>query len=567
MSKQDDGSILATGVNGMFDAYTITAVTKAESIASLRLEALADASMAKGGPGRAPNGNFALSDFRVTAVPLGNPKAKAIEVKLTNPRATFEQKGLPVAATIDDDPKSAWAIDPRFGKNHAAVYDLETPLKMKGGAKLTFVLKFNNNAGHQMGRVRFSAAIGAISKDLLAPSVPTEARTALAIAADKRTAAQKQAVIGWFAPQDAGWSKLDGERQSHLAMAPTPPIVKALIASENVKATRLHTQGEDFYPQTFFLRRGDSDNKEGVAEQSFLQVLMPDAEGQSRWIRKAPDGAKTPWRRRAFAEWMTDTKDGAGRLLARVIVNRLWQHHMGRGIVATPSDFGTRGEKPSHPELLDHLAGELIERGWSLKAMHRLILASNAYQQSSIIDEAKAKIDRENKFYWHYPARRLSAEVIRDTLLSVSGELDPKLFGPGTLSEDGKRRSIYFTVKRSKLMPMMVIFDAPEALGGVADRPTTTIAPQALHLMNNANMRRYAKSLAGRLGDASNLEAAIDRGYRIALGRPADAEERADGAAFIALQMATYPAATARRQALVDWCHVLMCLNEFVYIE
>src|ERR1019366_461154 len=244
----------------------------------------------------------------------------------------------------------------------------------------------------------------------------------------------------------------------------TPPVPKMLIATEGLAAVRLHTQGEDFYPETYFLRRGDPANKEGTASMGFLQVLMPSPDAGKRWQTAPPSGWRTSYRRRAFAEWITDVDQGAGALLARVIVNRLWQHHMGRGLVTTPSDFGTRGEPPTHPELLDHLASELIQSGWSLKALHKRIMTSAVYQQSTAIDEAKAKLDRDNKLYWRHPARRLEAEIIRDSILAVSGELDPKLFGPGTLDDKTKRRSIYFTVKRSKLMPMMVIFDAPEAL-------------------------------------------------------------------------------------------------------
>src|SRR5439155_4447396 len=187
-------------------------------------------------------------------------------------------------------------------------------------------------------------------------------------------------------------------------------------------------------------------------------------------------GWRTSYRRRALAEWITDVDQGAGALLARVMANRLWQHHLGRGIVATPSDFGVRGEAPTHPGLLDWLARELIANGWKLKEMHKLIMTSAVYMQSSTADETKAKIDRDNKLWWRFPPRRLEAEVIRDAILAVGSQLDPTLYGPGTLDEGSKRRSIYFTVKRSKLMPMMIIFDAPEALGGMAERPTTTIA-------------------------------------------------------------------------------------------
>src|SRR5262249_44725898 len=152
----------------------------------------------------------------------------------------------------------------------------------------------------------------------------------------------------------------------------------------------------------------------------------------------------------------------------------------GRGIVGTPSDFGYQGERPTHPELLDWLARELIDSGWSLKHVHKLILTSAVYLQTSDHDKRRAAVDPENRLLWRHTPRRLEAEVIRDAILAASGDLDGRMFGPGTLDPTHKRRSIYFTVKRSKLVPTMVLFDAPDALGGLDVRPTTTIAPQAL---------------------------------------------------------------------------------------
>jgi hypothetical protein len=182
------------------------------------------------------------------------------------------------------------------------------------------------------------------------------------------------------------------------------------------------------------------------------------------------------------------------------------------------------------------------------------------------VDANKVKADRENRLHWRQPARRLEAEIIRDAILSVSGELDAKMFGPGTLDEKSKRRSIYFTVKRSKLVPMMVIFDAPEALSGMAERPTTTIAPQALHLLNNPQVRQAARSFARRLATDS-LEDAVRQGYRIALARQPSQEELADGVAFVRQQMPTYPENMRRESALADFCQVLLCLNEFIYVD
>jgi hypothetical protein len=243
---------------------------------------------------------------------------------------------------------------------------------------------------------------------------------------------------------------------------------------------------------------------------------------------------------------------------------------MGRGIVATPSDFGIRGEKPTHPELLDYLAAELIKNGWQLRPIHKLIMQSAVYQESSAIDEAKVKVDRDNMLFWRRPVQRLEAEVIRDSLLSVGGVLDTKMYGPGTLDESSKRRSIYFTMKRSKLIPMLVIFDAPDGTVGVGDRPSTTIAPQALLLMNNKFVRDYAHAMAKRVApdDKVGLEGVIARSYQIAISREPRADEVTDGVVFLKQQMKSYEGKPdARHLALADFCQVLMCLNEFVYVE
>jgi hypothetical protein len=379
-------------------------------------------------------------------------------------------------------------------------------------------------------------------------------------------------LIQWTKTADPEWRKLYLQNLEHLRKAPKPKTVKALISSEGLPAVRLHTQGADFFPETYFLHRGDPNQKEGSAPQGYLQVLMTAPGAEKHWQQSPPKDWRTSYRRRAFAEWLTDTHEGAGNLLARVIVNRLWQHHMGRGIVATPSDFGSRGEAPSHPELLDWLAAELIRNGWRLKPIHKLIVTSSAYQQSSRWNEANAQEDPDNHLFWRRPPHRLEAEVIRDALLAVSGTLDPRMFGPGTLDPASNRRSIYYTIKRSKLMPMMQVFDAPEALGGVAERPTTTIAPQALLLMNNPNVRHYARALAKRVASDPSMstEEAVRSGYLIALARSPSPEELADGISFIEQQTESYRKdgkSESGDPALTDFCQILMCLNEFVYVR
>jgi cytochrome c553 len=348
--------------------------------------------------------------------------------------------------------------------------------------------------------------------------------------------------------------------------------VKVLVASEGLPPVRLHSQGDDFFKQTFFLRRGDVNQKQGEAPLGYLQVLMRSPDAEKHWPAHPPAGSRTSFRRTALADWMTDPQSGAGQLVARVIVNRLWQHLLGHGIVATPNDFGARGEAPSHPELLDWLAGELIRHQWRLKPIQRLILTSAVYLQDSQFDAAKAAVDPGNRLFWRHEKRRLEGEVVRDALLACGNLLDERMYGPGSLDETHRRRSIYFTVKRSQLVSMMQVFDAPEALSSMGDRPSTTIAPQALLLMNNPNVRKSARAFARRLLPAwdKGPEAALRGGYRLALGREPDAEELKDANAFITSQLKRHESAlkaNAPELALLDFCQVLLCLNEFVYVD
>lgn len=556
-----DGSVRVTGTNPNQETLVFEVISRLPEIRSLRIEALADQGLVKGGPGRASNGNFALSDLSLAVL---SSDGKATKVKLVRPRATFEQKGLPVAAAIDGDPTSAWAIDPRFGQDHAAAFDCEPPIAGSSqGVVLRVTLAFRNNKGHGMGRPRLalSAHAGAA---LNAPWITDAAQAALAVPPQQRTAEQRHALLRWFAHYDPEYQRLVQAERRHAAQAPIRSTVKALICSEGVPPLRLHTQGEDFLPVTHFLRRGDPNQKVAVASFSFLQVLMPHAEAQQRWFVPPPPGSKTSGQRAALARWLTDVDNGAGALLARVIVNRLWQQYFGSGLVRTVSDFGLRGEPPSHPELLDFLARELIRHRWQLKPIHKLIVTSNAYARSSHRNPFALQKDPDNRLLWRQPVRRLSAEAIRDSILQVSGLLDPTMYGPGTLQLDSRRRSIYFTIKRSKLIPALVVFDAPDGTVHVGERPSTTIAPQALHLMNNPQVRAAATALAQRVlqESGSGLESAVRRAFQRVLCRDPAPEELQAALEFLQ--------AEPRRPtplALADFCQTLFCLNEFLYRE
>ena len=572
-TPQPDGSLLATGKNSDFDTYTFVMRAGLKHITGLRLEALADASLPVKGPGRAPNGNFALSSLRVTAT-SADKAAAPVEIKLHSPRATFEQKNLPISAVIEPDSRLAWAVDPQFGKDHAAAFAFDTPIDCVGSTALTVTLKFQNNVGHNIGRPRLSLSTAAEPLALNAPIRAAQVDSALAMlnAGQALNAQDRTAFLSWYRTQDRDWLARNKAVQEHFALAPKPNIAKVMVCSEGVAAIRTHTQGGDFLEQTYFLKRGDPNQKQGIATQSFLQVLMRDGQDEKRWQTTPPMGWHTSYRRRALADWITDTQGGAGGLLARVIVNRLWQHHFGRGIVSTPSDFGTQGDRPTHPELLDWLATELIKNNWQLKPLHKLMLCSASYRQSSLSDPQKQKLDPDNKWVWRHPRQRMEAEIVRDNMLSVSGLLDAAMFGPGTLDEGMTRRSIYFTIKRSRLIPTLRLFDGPDSLQSIGARQVTTVAPQALMLMNSPNARQYATQFAKRAAPNAQTPRAesVRAAYLLALSRAPSPLELTDALAFLEQQTASYQTQgqnNAAQLALTDFCQALFGLNEFVYVE
>jgi hypothetical protein len=358
-----------------------------------------------------------------------------------------------------------------------------------------------------------------------------------------------------------------------LTLTPGAKPVKVQVTSEGWPHTKHHADDRGFphfYPKTHYLIRGDVHQKQKEAQAGFLKVLMRGGKEEGYWKVDPPAGWKrTSFRRASLANWITDTQYGAGHLAARVIVNRLWQHHFGRGIVATPNDFGAPGARPTHPELLDWLAVDLVHNGWKLKRLHKLIMTSAVYMQDTTSDEARAKIDRENMLLWRRAPRRLEAEAIRDSLLQVSGLLDPTMYGPGTLDPNMRRRSVYFFIKRSKLIPMMMLFDWPEHLVSIGSRSQTTIAPQALLFLNSPQCRQYAEGFAKRLEGKPPAEA-VRRAYLLAFGRAPTQREEALSLGFLARQAEAYreeKKSESDRLARVDFCQALLSANEFVYVE
>jgi hypothetical protein len=344
------------------------------------------------------------------------------------------------------------------------------------------------------------------------------------------------------------------EIAAHEKAAPKVQRVKIQATTEGLKPMRHHTSDgaiPDFYKETFLLKRGDTAQKEGAVSMGFLQVAArgPD----SKWLMEKSPNPRTSGRRTALANWITDTESGAGALAARVMVNRMWHHHFGRGIVSTLNDFGKQGELPTHPELLEWLANDFVQSGWDVKRMHRSMVLSKAYAFGS----AELKKDPDNKLFSYRSKHRLEAEAIRDNLLAVGGVLDSSVYGPGTLTEKMTRRSIYFQVQRSQLIPMLQVFDWPDTLTSAAARSTTVVAPQALVFMNNANVKAWAAGFANRLQPSfeKSPAEAVERAYKIAFARSPSKEELALGVDYL------------KNGTLAEYALAVMSLNEFIYVE
>ena len=363
------------------------------------------------------------------------------------------------------------------------------------------------------------------------------------------------AVAKWYGPYEPKWKKLKADIAASKAKEPKPELTEIYQAKKNGKTYGRYT--------IHHLVRGNSDVKLDPAKPGFMDVLMRPDVDDAHWIK---DPAKTE-PRLAFAQWITDEEKGAGNLLARVIVNRIWKHHMGKGLVTSASNFGTTGDAPTHPELLDWLALELIKNNWSQKAIHRLILNSAVYRQGVATSMVGLSEDPNNNLLWTRRRQRIEAEVIRDRLLQMSGELDTRMFGPGSLNLTDPRRSVYLTVKRSKLIPFLQLFDAPDAIEGKEKRNETNSAPQSLTLLNSQFVRQMSAKLAKRITADTN-ESLVNQLYWETFSREPRPEELKYLTHFLDRQAELYKDdKTAAAKAKVDLCQLLICSNEFVYID
>ena len=352
---------------------------------------------------------------------------------------------------------------------------------------------------------------------------------------------------------------LTAELNALEAQTPPPPPTIPAVRNDPAQRTAIHV-----------LKRGEWERKGDAVGPRPLSVLVSDG------LAELPADAPRP--RTELARWLTDP---AHPLTARVIANRIWQHHFGAGLVKTPNDFGTYGDRPSHPELLDWLATQLLEGGWRLKSLHRLILLSSAYQQSSRTPASAAvtQLDPDNRRLWRFHRRRLSAEEIRDAMLAVSGQLTPRVGGPSVMvpvdpemisllykpaqwavtkdAAEHHRRSIYLLSKRNLRLPFLEAFDQPPQLTSCGRRESSTHAPQALELLNGRLANELAIAFAARLARESGGDPAriVEHASLLALGRAPTPQERALGVEFL------------REQPLREFALAHFNLNAFLYVE
>jgi len=373
------------------------------------------------------------------------------------------------------------------------------------------------------------------------------------------------------------------------------------------------TEPPNYQPVTRVFHRGDYHQPKAAVLPGGLSVLS--ATGQSVEFPTNRADLATSGRRLAFAQWLTS---GTNPLVARVLVNRVWLHHFGRGLVNTPADFGAMGEKPSNPELLDWLATDFMQHGWKLKRLHKLILTSTAYRQASRRDPKQERRDPENRLYWRKPVQRLDAEVIRDAVLATSGALNRKQFGPpvpvrpdvhgqivvgedkttgdnkmpveSSLNGEEFRRSVYVQVRRSRPLALLHAFDAPVMEVNCERRQPSTVATQSLMLMNSQFLLDQAARFAARLeADVGpDRTAQIRRAWQLAFQRPPTAAEQTEALAFMERQVThlaslpsppaddkakkdekakAEPKPTPERQALTNLCQALLSANEFLYVD
>ena len=553
LTKQPDGSILATGHRADADAYTITARTNVKGITAIRLDVIADENLPLKGPGRADNGNLTLTEIKL----LADDKPVALQ----NPSADFNQvyNGVDwgVTKALDGDPKTGWAVYPQIGQSHFAIFETKQDIGAAGGdaTLLTFVLDQQWPA-HSIGRFRLSVTTS--PRPVHVNPYPENITKILATDAATRSDEHRIELAAYY---------LRTRIDEQLKALPTPQTVYAVA--------------NDFEPRLIFkpaktprpihnLSRGNIDKPGELASPGALSMVPGLA---AQFALSDPNDESQ--RRAALAKWITDPKNV---LTWRSIVNRVWHYHFGRGIVDSINDFGEMGSRPTHPELLDWLAATLMESGGSMKALHKLIVTSAAYQQSSAHNANFAEIDSDNRYLWRMTRSRLDAEQVRDSILQITGKLDLTMGGPPVqefamadpnppvtpmLDYDkfdvdapgAYRRGVYRYIFRTVPDPFMDTLDCADASQLTPARNVSMTALQALAMLNNKFVLRQSEHLAARVASAGDIDKQIVAAYQLVLARDPKPDELIELTAY------------ATKHGVANVCRILLNSNEFMFVN
>ncbi len=513
-TKLDDGSWLAGGPSPDKDTYTVQVNLPAGLVSAWRLEVLPDDSLPGKGPGRSGSGNFVLSEFVVKT-----PGGESLEFH--SPKTDFAQANFPVAAAVDGRAETGWGISGQAGKAHQATFQLVRPLDGAETPRVTITLRQDYGKSHTIGRFRLVAIVGETEESV----VPAELKRLIATGAEKWTNEQREQVVEWLGRFDPAASAAATELAAVEASGPKPPVMDVRVLKQRAQPR-----------QTRVLHRGEFLSPADPVQPGTPAILPPIG---------ARNGSKPD--RLDLARWLVSRENP---LTARVIVNQIWMRLFGEGIVRTPDDFGVRGEKPTHPELLDWLASEFVDRGWSRKEMIRLIVNSAAYRQRSEVRPELNEIDPRNTLLARQNRLRVEGEIVRDLHLAASGLLSTKVGGPSvfppmppeiaTLSyannfkwneskgDDRQRRGMYTFFKRTSPYPDLMAFDCPDANVASIRRTVSNTPLQALTTLNASTFSEAARALTRRvLTEASpDDRARLVHAFRLCLGRepqPAEA--------------------------------------------
>lgn len=583
ITRQPDGSWLVAGEGPPQEAYTLTAPVDVAALTALRLEVLPHDSLPRHGVGRAKgDGNFVLTGLTAKLI---TQDGREIPLRFSDAEADFAQQNYPVAHVLKNpDPrKHGWAVSPQQSQPHRAMFRLGAAEPVPAGSRLTVQLDHQfefDYPGFSIGRFRLAmtSAVAPRRDD----EVPQAIRELAEIPPATRSPAQARELLTYFAgisPITAQQRQQILEARQQLAAIPVPqtPVLRELPANRQ-RVTRIHNRGN-------FLDPGE-------------EVLAATPSALHQW----PEGA--PQNRLGLAQWLTDRSNP---LTARVAVNRVWSQLFGTGLVETEEDFGSQGAPPSHPEVLDWLAVEFMDQGWSFKRLCKTIVMSRTYQQSSAVTPALRERDRFNRLLARGPRFRLEAEMIRDTSLAAAGLLSTKRLGPSVMpwqpegiwkstyntdkwevspGEDRHRRGLYTFLKRTSPYPAMTTFDAPSRELCTVRRISTNTPLQALVTLNDQVFIEAAQHLARRMvaRGGGTIEARLTWALEQVLLRPARPGEiqiladlyrsrlkHYEDAPVEAVRMATEPlgavpegADAVELAALTAVCNVILNLDEFL---